>query len=433
MVKHHAKGKSAPCECYPTAADGKVSLSSGARESCGKLLVLLCGVPGCGKDTIGRACAKEFLHGAAVSQDEYNGDAARTRTAIEALLSDGRSPIFILRNGPDAADRFPYVSAAKRNGYRVGAAWPSEISCSDMRRKAALYLAALAGCYGRLRDGGRTGHETLTAHDNIARPAQICQAFFQSFRAPSAPGEVDAILALPFLISDFAGIASNVLADDLESSLASLVAQLMKKGCLPDVVTSSMAGTFADTQAKLLPWAVLRCPANDLAEELLSWAHSEIQIAAADSSVQQWRPAEVPAPSKEETKRLQREVKIRAAMEHLVSPANIASCRLNGSTVTNCVWIMVEGTLCPAWPLSHFCGAPQLRKLGVAEWEILDAARVSASAHAPLQDGLAGVKVQVVPGSLAGDLMVSPSDALPEASLMKLGCPDPKRAQSDGA
>merc|ERR1711871_210744 len=83
------------------------------------LLVLVCGIPGCGKDTIGRACVTSFKDAAAVSQDEHGGDATQTRCAIEQLLSARKSPVFVLRNGTDAADRAPYIEAARRYSYRV--------------------------------------------------------------------------------------------------------------------------------------------------------------------------------------------------------------------------------------------------------------------------------------------------------------------------
>ena len=50
---------------------------------------------------------------------------------------------------------------------------------------------------------------------------------------------------------------------------------------------------------------------------------------------------------------------VRRAVEYLVSGKNIAACRANGSTVQNVQW--VDGQ--PAWPVDHFLGAPQLRRM----------------------------------------------------------------------
>lgn len=390
------------------------------------LLVLLCGVPGCGKDALGRACAQEFSSGASLSQDEHDGDAARTRSAVEALMHAGRSPIFVLRNGVDAADRSPYIDAARRHDYGTAAVWPSELSCEDVYRKAALYLAAVAGCYCRLTMGGKAGHETLTIGDDVTQPAQICLSFLRRFRAPSAPGEVESALALPFLK---AAIEDDVdlLDGRIQRKCISTVANQMKRSMsLPKLVGSCCSGDLATLQADLMPFAASRRDLTELSQELRHWIKAQLPTTFGEPLPASPWPAMSPAaaPSQQEIRCLQRAVKVRSALEHLVSPANIASCRAAGSTVTNCEWICQgdsELKVRPAWPASHFRGAPQLRKLGVTDEEVIKAARASAATTAALQQGEDGIRVEVVPGSKG--LLVSPVEQLPETCLLKLGCP----------
>eukprot|EP00439_Symbiodinium_sp_Y106_P026106 s5427_g3.t1 len=98
------------------------------------LVVLLCGIPGCGKDAVGRACVRDFPEAAALSQDEHNGSADATRAAFERLLEKNASPIFVLRNGVDVGDRLPFLLPARSAGYRIAAAWPAELSQSADRK-----------------------------------------------------------------------------------------------------------------------------------------------------------------------------------------------------------------------------------------------------------------------------------------------------------
>lgn len=329
-----------------------------------------------------------------------------------------RSPIFILRNAVDAADRSPYVEAARRYNYRVVAVWPSELSSSDLHRKAGLYLAAVSGCYGRLSNGGKTGHETLTVGKDMELPAQVCFSFLRSFRAPSAPGEVDDVLALPFLKPDL---------EEVQADSVSIVASQMKDKPLPKHLVSQLTDSFADVQKWLAPFAGLRRGLPELRGELQSWLTEQLPKVSAESAAEAPWPAAAPAsvPSKSETQRLQREVKVRSAVEHLVSPTNIRACRATGSTVANCVWVgsaESSGTMRPAWPASHFCGSPQLRKLGVTEAEVMRAADTSAAAGIPLQQGDDGVCVEKVADD-QGNLLLSPVQSLPETCLQKLGCP----------
>ena len=380
-----------------------------ASEAARGLLVLLCGIPGCGKDLLGRACAKS-LNGAALSQDEHHGNATSTLTAFEALLLQGTSPILLLRNGLDVGDRLPYVLSARRNGYRVVAVWPEELSLGE--RRAALFLASLAGCYGRLSEGGRSGHETLTVSDKLCKPAQVCLQFLQMFRAPSAPGEVDAVMALPFL-------QSNLLAfeESLSRKLSEINADMGKGKSLPPFVQEVFDGNFDRAKAKILKWGDARRAAQEIIDELLLFLRQQMSLKAETRSY----------PEKAvDTKRLQRAAKIRAAVEHLVSPYNLAACREGGSTVTLCQWFMVEDRLCPAWPTSYFAGAPQLKKWGTTLEDVLDAANESLEALAPLQEGDKGVRVQLLKRDEG--VYVSPVEVLPEASLRKLRCPDIARA-----
>jgi len=224
------------------------------------LVVLLCGIPGCGKDAIGRSCAKS-LGGSALSQDEHNGNAACTQSAFESMLAQQSSPIFVLRNGVDVGDRLPYVLAARRSGYRVTAVWPSEMKSSS---RTALFLASLAGCYGRLYDGGKSGHETLTVDGHLQKPAQVCLNFLQMFRAPSAPGEVDAVLSLSFLQSN------------LESTGDISLTELGKGKVLPQAVQDVFDGDFDTVKTKMMAWGDIRRPVNDIANELVEWVTEQM-------------------------------------------------------------------------------------------------------------------------------------------------------------
>ena len=367
------------------------------------LVVLLCGIPGCGKDVIGRRCASS-LNGAALSQDEHNGNAVATQAALESLLAQGLSPIFILRNGVEVGDRLPYVVAARRAGYRVTAIWPEELSTA---RRPALFLASLAGCYGRLTSGGRSGHETLTITDGqLAKPAQVCLNFLQMFRAPSAPGEVDAVLTLPFLQSDLGDFGDSLKLSGFG-----------KGKVLPEVVQEVFEGDFEKAKEKMMGWGTMRRSVQDIADPLTEWAKQQMSQKPSASTFS------VPST---DTKKLQRAAKIRAAVEHLVSPYNLSACRDGGTTVTTCKWFTVNERLCPAWPTSYFAGAPQLKKWGTTAEDVLDAAKESCQAQAALQEGDKGVRVQLL--NQDGGIYVSPVEPLPEASLRKLRCPEIARA-----
>merc|ERR1712008_310570 len=120
--------------------------------------------------------------------------------------------------------------------------------------------------------------------------------------------------------------------------------------------------------------------------------------------------------SKEETRRLQHEVKVRSAVEHLVSPANIAACRANGTTVTNCVWVSSpsgDDAVRPSWPASHFCGAPQLRRIFATEADVIKAVTASAVASDSLQAGETGVRIETIVDA-TGMLLLSPVLPLPD-------------------
>lgn len=71
---------------------------------------------------------------------------------------------------------------------------------------------------------------------------------------------------------------------------------------------------------------------------------------------------------------------VRTVIEYLVDPCNIARCRIDGATVTNCRWITKsDGHLCPAWPLSHFCGGARAKRLNICEYEVRAAAIASSA------------------------------------------------------
>lgn len=415
-----------------TSTDAASEPAVGQEEFPG-LLVLLCGIPGCGKDTLGRTCLQNFPNGAALSQDEHGGCGAKAQSATESLLQKRRSPIFILRNGIDASDRLPYALAGRRHGYRIAAVWPAELSAGDDQSKAALYLASVAGCYGRLTNGGRAGHETLTIGSD---PAKVCISFLRSFRAPSAPGEVDCILPLPFLMnSDWSRhiedleVAGSSNSED--EAVAFITSKILRSGGpatgLPDAVSLLLSGDFEDAKRRLQPFSTMRRSCTELSADLAQWISVVLQEASSKPT-QPTHVAKPSVPNRQQTQQLQRAVKVRAALEHLLSPSNIAKCRANGSTVTNCVWLpATEGRarLRPAWPISHFSGSPLLRRLAVTDAEVIAAARASAGSGAPLQSGDDGVSVEVLfDGSRARTELVSPLEPLPEASLRKLQCPD---------
>eukprot|EP00439_Symbiodinium_sp_Y106_P034969 s2087_g4.t1 len=288
-----------------------------------------------------------------------------------------------------------------------------EVRCGVdcLTREAALYLASVSGCYGRLKDGGRSGHETLTVGEKLSKPAQVCLNFLQSFRAPSAPGEVDAVLQMPFLLGDLAGFSRC-----LESPLQEVAADLHKGKALPDILDKVLDRGFEAAQEKLQPFAAARRPLSDLIRDLSEWCKGELGKPCT--------PIEASGPrAPADTKQLQRAAKIRAAVEHLVSPFNLESCRPNGSTVTTCVWIPASAGLRPAWPTSYFCGAPQLRKWNTTAEDVLAAARESSAAEGPLQDGDKGVRIEVIDSADGKGPFVGPVEALPEHCRTKLKCP----------
>jgi len=404
------------------------SLVNGAKQTA--LMVLVCGVPGCGKDALGRACAKHLSNAACVSQDEHGGSGDRTWNAVESLLQSGRSPIFILRNCPSAADRAGWIEVARTYNYRTAAIWPSEIRKGEPFRRAAFFMAALSGCYGRLSDGGKAGHETLVVKDGkMCHPADICHDFLRNFRIPSAPGEVDATLSLCYLQKDIQDVD---LLDGRESRncIATLQSQ-MDTHRMPPLVEALTSGPFQKVQSELASFAGNRRDLEEVVAEMLAWIKEQESILAVfkDGVPSAGYPvvASAAGPSKVERKQLQREVSIRAAIEHLVSPANIASCRAQGSTVKNCIWIATEPgqpQTRPAWPTSHFCGAPQLKKLGAKDAEIIQAARQSMASIDSLQEGKDGVRIEVIGHQKGGNgILLSPADRLPDDCLKKLGCP----------
>mmetsp|Transcript_14817 Transcript_14817/g.29219 ORF Transcript_14817/g.29219 Transcript_14817/m.29219 type:complete len:411 (+) Transcript_14817:62-1294(+) len=393
----------------------------------GKLVVLLCGVPGSGKDAVGREGIKQFPKGVAMSQDEHGGNWERARSVADRSLASGVSPLLVLRNGVDSSDRLPYVHMARQHGYRVVAAYPAELSREDQHRRAAMYLVAASGCYCRLTTDGQGGHETLTVKDGITVPAQVCMSFLKGFRIPAAPNEVDAVLPIHFLRED---------VDVADTALLKNVANQLYKNQMPDAVRKCLQESVSSAQRHFEGFAAMRRPLEELVEELRLWMTGEMEVAGA--TVAGPSVTDAPVPGKGETRNLQRQAKIRSAVEHLVSPANIAKCRASGSTVTNCVWLPVntgEGWMSledrplrrAAWPANHFCGAPMLQKLKATETEVLEAAQASHAAGIPLQAGDDGACVEVLDGEdTEGQVvpyLISQVDPLPEASLFKLKCP----------
>jgi len=392
----------------------------------GKLMVLLCGIPGSGKDAVGRECIKQFPRGAAMSQDEHGGNWERARSAADRALASGVSPLLVLRNGVDSSDRLPYVHVARRHGYRVAAAFPAELCRDDPQRRALMFLAAASGCYRRLTVDGRDGHETLTVKDDIMLPGQVCMSFLKGFRVPAAPNEVDAVLSLRFLCDD---------AETTDAALLKTVSDQLYRNQLPNALTNCLKDGLASGQHQLEVFAAVRRPLQELVEQLTGWIMKEM-VEAADWEV--IASAQDEMPGLKQTRRLQRLTKIRGAVEHLVSPANIAKCRAAGSTVTNCIWLpmstgsswmsLEERPLSrPAWPASHFCGAPMLQKLQATEEEVIEAAQASHAAGIPLQAGDDGACVEVLSGEDSEDqparFLISQVNPLPDESLRKLQCP----------
>merc|ERR1712137_22851 len=183
-----------------------------------------------------------------------------------------------------------------------------------------------------------------------------------------------------------------------------------------------------ETQARLKPFTAWRRNAEDLCKDLTDWIKTcllelcALQPQGKDSTLNG-------PPSKATLHHKQRMVKVRSAVEHLVSINNIKGCRANGSTVTSCQWIPAEarssGNKRPAWPASYFCGAPQLKRLNVTEGEVLSAACESAMAVATIQEGEDGARVKVVSGKDGGDLVAHVDLILPEQLCRKLNCPNP--------
>jgi len=256
-------------------------------------------------------------------------------------------------------------------------------------------------------------------------PAQVCMSFLKGFRIPAAPNEVDAVLHMHFLRED---LADTVLLKN--------VADQLYRNQMPDAVRKCVQENVLSAQRQFEGFAAMRRPLEELIEELRCWITGEMEVAAA--TVAGPSVTQAPMPGKGETRNLQREAKIRSAVEHLVSPANIAKCRASGSTVTNCVWLPVNtGEGCTtledrplrraAWPASHFCGAPMLQKLKATETEVLHAAKASHAAGIPLQAGDDGACVEVLGGEdtegQTVPYLISQVDPLPDASLLKLKCP----------
>ena len=139
-------------------------------------------------------------------------------------------------------------------------------------------MASVAGCYSRLSGRG-VGHETLTVTDDMDLPAKVCLSFLRSFRAPSAPGEVDTVLTIPFLRPDidWADLLDGKVDD---SSVTSISAQMKKGKGLPDFVASCLDGDLLKVQAQLLPFSALRRPLFELTEELSHWTAAQMSISA---------------------------------------------------------------------------------------------------------------------------------------------------------
>ena len=218
---------------------------------------------------------------------------------------------------------------------------------------------------------------------------------------------------MPFLQSNLASFEES-----LTGKLSDIQTDMCKGKALPDFVKKAFVGNFEGTKMKIMKWGEARRSSEEIITELLVFLRNQISIKAVPPP---------PAPTAVDTKRLQRAAKIRAAVEHLVSPFNLSACREGGTTVTLCRWLTVEDRLRPAWPSSYFAGAPQLKKWGTTAQDVLDAAQESLDALAPLQEGDKGVRVQLL--NQEGAVYVSPVDPLPEASLLKLRCPDIERAR----
>ena len=155
---------------------------------------------------------------------------------------------------------------------------------------------------------------------------------------------------------------------------------------LPEVVQEVFEGDFEKAKEKMMRWGTMRRPCKTLLIRLLNGEAADVTETI---SQHLFMPST-------DTKKLQRAAKIRAAVEHLVSPYNLSACRDGGTTVTTCKWFTINERLCPAWPTSYFAGAPQLKKWGTTAEDVLDAAKESCQAQAALQEGDKGVRVQLL-------------------------------------
>eukprot|EP01062_Namystynia_karyoxenos_P015561 TRINITY_DN15647_c0_g1_i1.p1 TRINITY_DN15647_c0_g1~~TRINITY_DN15647_c0_g1_i1.p1 ORF type:complete len:910 (+),score=165.67 TRINITY_DN15647_c0_g1_i1:83-2812(+) len=247
--------------------DDTASGAADDRADVAGLVVLVCGIPGCGKDAIGRKVCAAFGSDAEVFSQDEKGDAARAKQHFERLLQTGKKFIFVLRNGYTPRDRKIYVDLATQRKYKVCAVYPQELG--DETSKARLLVVSAAGCYLRLDSDGMGGHETLTlkpAQDgtvDMQMPLRVALAFALRFEAPSPEEGFDAVLPEQFLEEGCdVGVDPRLVAADFR------VAPRFGMDPVPEPLADFTRDTLAKTQERLRPTLAARRPLDGLATQV---------------------------------------------------------------------------------------------------------------------------------------------------------------------
>eukprot|EP01062_Namystynia_karyoxenos_P035287 TRINITY_DN25856_c1_g1_i1.p1 TRINITY_DN25856_c1_g1~~TRINITY_DN25856_c1_g1_i1.p1 ORF type:complete len:537 (+),score=173.62 TRINITY_DN25856_c1_g1_i1:97-1707(+) len=265
------------------------------------LAVFLCGIPGCGKDFIGRQVKEVCGPGAAAfSQDEHG---KKARGHFEELMTEGRDPIFVLRNNFAPQDRKNYAELARKHRYSMCAIYPQELSEGDLGL-ARLLTVSVASCYLRLTDDAQ-GHETLTVVDQKTRevdmtlPMRIALSFALRFRPPSASEGFLACLAVPFLHAD---CALGLDAARVAAELAPLRQQRpgeFGKDPVPGPLAELVCDTLPEMQSRLRALPIMRArrePAElvDRMHRFVGECRAKVPAPGASPAAERARPTSPP-------------------------------------------------------------------------------------------------------------------------------------------
>eukprot|EP01065_Artemidia_motanka_P049816 TRINITY_DN8371_c0_g1_i1.p1 TRINITY_DN8371_c0_g1~~TRINITY_DN8371_c0_g1_i1.p1 ORF type:complete len:542 (+),score=180.32 TRINITY_DN8371_c0_g1_i1:96-1721(+) len=281
--------------------DGRAPQRKGPSEVCDQgLAVLVCGIPGSGKDYVGRKVAEGFPGAAAFSQDQHGKGA---RKHFEKLMSEGKNPIFVLRNNFDPSDRGNYADLAWKHRYAVCSVCPAEL-CGGADEQARLLAVSAAGCYGRLT-ADAAGHETLTVTDSktgqldMTLPMRIAYTFMLRFKPPSAElehfvGTMQVPLTRP---APMPGFDMAETARCVKKQRSGRPAKVFGEDPLPPPLAGLLADTLESTQlrmAEAIPVADLRADADDTVGAVRAFVEEQLRGVAA-APHREGRPATCPS------------------------------------------------------------------------------------------------------------------------------------------